>query len=101
MLAQVGSWIVVHGRTLDAPVREGRIDGLLHADGSPPYLIHWLDDDRRSVVFPGADATITAERPHAPRTSRVARSPLPGRTGLPGRAAAAVPSSSPSQDEDA
>ena len=66
MHAQVGHWIVVHGRTLDAPVRKGRIDELLHADGSPPYVVHWLDDDRRSVVFPGPDATITPGRPHAP-----------------------------------
>ena len=33
MGARVGDWIVVHGRTLDDPVREGRIDELLHADG--------------------------------------------------------------------
>ena len=65
MGAQVGDWIVVHGRTLDDPVREGRIDELLHADGSPPYLVHWLDDDRRSVVFPGPDAVVTSGRPHA------------------------------------
>jgi len=70
MHAQVGHWIVVHGRALDAPVREGRIDELLHPDGSPPYLVHWLDDDRRSVVFPGPDATITAERPHATESVR-------------------------------
>jgi hypothetical protein len=66
--ARVGDWIVVHGRTLDDPVREGRIDELLHADGSPPYLVHWLDDDRRSVVFPGPDAVVTPGRPHATGT---------------------------------
>ena len=70
MHAQVGHWIVVHGRTLDASAREGRIDELLHPDGSPPYLVHWLDDDRRSVVFPGPDATITAQRPHAADSPR-------------------------------
>ncbi len=67
MRAEVGYWIVVHGRTLDAPSREGRVEELLHEDGSPPYLVHWLDDDRRSVVFPGPDATVLAERPHVTR----------------------------------
>jgi len=80
MRARVGDWIVVHGRTLDDPVREGRIDGLLHADGSPPYLVHWLDDDRRSVVFPGPDAVVTAGRPHAPRHAAGAPS-VPVRPG--------------------
>jgi len=64
MQAQPGQWIVVHGRNVDAHVREGQIDELLHADGSPPYLVHWMDDDSRSVVFPGPDATITPQRPH-------------------------------------
>jgi hypothetical protein len=62
MSVRVGDWIVVHGRTLDAPVREGRIDGLIHADGSPPYLVHWLDDDRHSLFFPGPDAVVTEAR---------------------------------------
>ncbi|MET0765930.1 MAG: DUF1918 domain-containing protein [Blastococcus sp.] len=65
MRAKVGDWVVVHGRLLDAPVREAQIEGLLHADGSPPYRVRWLDDGRRSVVFPGPDAVITSARPHA------------------------------------
>jgi hypothetical protein len=65
MRAHVGDRLVVHGRTLDAPVREGRIEELLHPDGSPPYLVHWLDDGRRSVVFPGSDAVLSPTRPHA------------------------------------
>ena len=69
MHAEVGNWIIVHGRTLDAPSREGRIDEVVHEDGSPPYLVHWLDDDHRSVVFPGPDATIVPERPHASRAA--------------------------------
>ena len=32
MRAEVGYWIVVHGRTLDAPSREGRIDEVMHED---------------------------------------------------------------------
>lgn len=73
MHARVGDWIVVHGRTLDAPGREGLIDELLHPDGSPPYRVHWLDDDRHSVFFPGPDAVVTAGRPHAPAQQAASR----------------------------
>ncbi|SEO84162.1 DUF1918 domain-containing protein [Trujillonella endophytica] len=64
MQAQVGHWLVVHGRTLDAPVREGLIVGVPHADGSPPYEVRWTDDERTSLVFPGADTTVVPHPPH-------------------------------------
>jgi hypothetical protein len=63
--AQVGNWLVVHGRALDDPVREGEVVEVPHADGSPPYLVHWLDDDRLSLVFPGSDAVVVPTAPHA------------------------------------
>nr|SBO96077.1 hypothetical protein BN4615_P5593 [Nonomuraea gerenzanensis] len=31
-----------------------------HADGSPPYLVRWLDTGRESLVFPGRDARVVA-----------------------------------------
>jgi hypothetical protein len=62
--AQVGNWVVVHGRTLDDPVREGLVVEVPHPDGSPPYLVRWLDDDRTSLVFPGPDATLLPSTPH-------------------------------------
>jgi hypothetical protein len=65
MRARVGDWIVVRGRTFGALGREGRIDELLHADGSPAAAGALLDDDRRSVLFPGPEAVVTAGRPHA------------------------------------
>jgi hypothetical protein len=63
--ARVGDWLAVYGRTLDAPVRHGQVVEVPHADGSPPYLVHWLDDGRRSLVFPGPDAVVTEHGPHA------------------------------------
>ncbi|RFU20476.1 DUF1918 domain-containing protein [Geodermatophilus marinus] len=63
MHAEVGDWLVVHSRRVDDGVRTGLITAVPHADGSPPYVVHWLDDERWSVVFPGPDATL---RPHAP-----------------------------------
>ena len=64
MKAQVGNWLVVHGRNLDDPAREGLVVEVPHPDGSPPYLVRWLDDDRVSLVFPGPDATLLTSAPH-------------------------------------
>jgi hypothetical protein len=61
--AEVGDWLVVRSRLLDQPVRTGEIVEVRHPDGSPPYVVHWLDDERLSVVFPGADAVVTPDPP--------------------------------------
>ncbi|MGY1633466.1 DUF1918 domain-containing protein [Geodermatophilus sp. SYSU D01186] len=65
MHARVGDWLAVYSSTVDAPVRRGQIVEVPHADGSPPYVVHWLDDERRSLVFPGPDAVVTTQAPHA------------------------------------
>lgn len=62
MRAQVGNWLVVHSRCVDDVVREGLVIEVPHADGSPPYVVRWLDDGRTSVVFPGPDATLRPGR---------------------------------------
>jgi Domain of unknown function (DUF1918) len=38
--------------------RIGVITECRHADGSPPYVVHWLDNDHEGFVFPGPDARI-------------------------------------------
>ncbi len=63
MYAEVGNWIVVHSRVLDAPVRIGRVVEVHHPDGSPPYVVRWNDDDRTSVVFPGSDTSVSVDPP--------------------------------------
>lgn len=60
----VGNWLVVHGRAVDHPVREGMIVEVPHADGSPPYVVRWLDTDRTSIVYPGPDTQVMAHAPH-------------------------------------
>jgi hypothetical protein len=62
--AEVGNWLVIHGRNLDDPAREGVVVEVPHADGSPPYRVRWLDDDHVSMVFPGPDATVLPAAPH-------------------------------------
>jgi hypothetical protein len=76
--AEVGNWLVVHGRTLDAPTREGLIVEVPHADGSPPYVVHWLDQDRLSTVFPGPDTTVSSVAPHSAGASHHGRPGGPG-----------------------
>jgi hypothetical protein len=73
--AEVGNWLVVHSRSLDVPTREGQIVEVLHADGSPPYVVHWLDQDRLSTVFPGPDTTVSTVAPHGTGASASPRSP--------------------------
>jgi len=65
MHAEVGNWLVIHGRALDDPVREGLVVDVPHGDGTPPYLVRWTDDDRLSLVFPGSDAELLTVTPHA------------------------------------
>jgi Domain of unknown function (DUF1918) len=76
--AEVGNWLVVHSRSLDTPVREGQIVEVPHADGSPPYVVHWLDQDRLSTVFPGPDTTVSLVAPHAARTPTAGRAESSG-----------------------
>ncbi len=65
--AHVGDWLVLHGRTVDEPTRRGQVVEVPHADGSPPWVVRWTDDDHTSVVVPGPDATVEAAGPPPPR----------------------------------
>ncbi|TVT30642.1 DUF1918 domain-containing protein [Amycolatopsis cynarae] len=58
MRAEPGDWILIRGRTVDLPWQRGRILEVRSPDGSPPYLVRWVADDRVSLLFPGPDATV-------------------------------------------
>jgi hypothetical protein len=58
MEAEVGDWLVMKGFTIDQPDQRGLITEVHSADGSPPYVVHWLDSDHVATVFPGPDAII-------------------------------------------
>lgn len=70
MKASVGDRIVIASDRLDRPSRDGRIIECRNADGSPPYLIEWLDTGRTALFFPGSDAHVEhlggVETPHEP-----------------------------------
>lgn len=58
MRATVGDRLIVEGTYGAGNQRKGLVVGVEHADGTPPYRVHWLDDGRESLVFPGPDARI-------------------------------------------
>ncbi|MET9342912.1 DUF1918 domain-containing protein [Nonomuraea sp. NPDC003804] len=58
MKAAVGDRLVVEGAHQGDERRVGIIVSLHHDDGTPPYLVRWLDDDRETLVYPGPDAHV-------------------------------------------
>ncbi|GII63060.1 hypothetical protein Skr01_31450 [Sphaerisporangium krabiense] len=58
MKAEVGDRLVLEGTRPGSHRRVGVITALHHDDGSPPYDVHWLDQDHECLVFPGPDAHI-------------------------------------------
>jgi hypothetical protein len=62
MKAKVGDRLVRHSVPVDEPRHAGVIVRVRHDDGSPPYVVRWLDG-HESLVFPGSDATIEPATP--------------------------------------
>lgn len=58
MKATVGDWLVMKGLTIDQPEQRGLITEVHSDDGSPPYVVHWLDSGHVATVFPGSDAIV-------------------------------------------
>ena len=58
MKAKVGDWLVIKGTTIDQPDQRGLISEVHSPDGSPPYVVRWLETDHVATVFPGTDAVV-------------------------------------------
>ena len=58
MKAQVGDWLVIKGMTVDRPDHRGLFTEVRSSDGSPPYVVRWLDSDDPATVVPGPDAMV-------------------------------------------
>ena len=58
MKAKVGDWLVMKGFTIDKPEQRGLITEVHAEDGSPPYVVQWLDNGHVATVFPGPDAIV-------------------------------------------
>ena len=57
MIANVGDQLVIEGRTVDAPRREGEVLEVRGSNGGPPYVVRW-SDGHEGLTFPGADAHV-------------------------------------------
>jgi hypothetical protein len=60
MKAQVGDRLICEGAHVGDHRRIGVVIELRHADGTPPYVVRWLDDEQEALVFPGPDARVEA-----------------------------------------
>jgi len=58
MKAKVGDFLVIKGTTVEQHDQRGVITEVRSADGSPPYVVHWLANDHIATVYPGPDALI-------------------------------------------
>ncbi|MBX6386122.1 MAG: DUF1918 domain-containing protein [Microbispora sp.] len=59
MRAAVGDRLIVESIHSGGTGRIGIVVALYHTDGSPPYHVRWLDEERETVCFyPGPDARI-------------------------------------------
>jgi hypothetical protein len=58
MKAHVGDRLVLEGTHVGDQRRVGVITALRRPDGTPPYLVRWLDNDHEALVFPGPDARV-------------------------------------------
>jgi hypothetical protein len=70
MKAKVGNWLVMKGTTIDRADRRGLITEVHSADGSPPYVVRWLDSDHVATVFPGTDAVVVTAAEQAAADER-------------------------------
>jgi len=60
MKAKVGDRLVLEGTHVGDPRRVGIVTALRHEDGSPPYMVRWLDTGKEGLVFPGSEAHVEA-----------------------------------------
>ena len=58
MHALVGDRLILEGTHVGDHRRVGVVMELRHPDGTPPYVVRWLDDGNEGLVFPGPDARV-------------------------------------------
>jgi hypothetical protein len=59
MQAKVGDRLVVEGKTVDQPRKDGEVIEVHGENGGPPYLVRW-SDGHEGLTFPGPDAHVVA-----------------------------------------
>jgi hypothetical protein len=51
MLAKMGDWLVIKRPATEQSDHRGLITEVRSSDGSPPYVVRWLDTGRVAMVF--------------------------------------------------
>ncbi len=62
MKGHVGDRLVLKGTHVGDHTRVGVITEVRREDGTPPYVVKWLDTGHEALVFPGPDAHVEAGR---------------------------------------
>jgi len=73
MKAKVGDWLVMKGVTVGQVEQRGLITEVHSTDGSPPFMVRWLDSDHVAMVFPGPDAIVVTAAEQAAADERTMR----------------------------
>lgn len=66
MKANVGDRLIVEGARMGDSRRVGLVVALRHEDGSPPYVVQWLEDGHEGLFFPGLDSRVQAKPAASP-----------------------------------
>jgi hypothetical protein len=61
MKAAVGDRLIIESARDHERRRIGVITEVRHADGTPPYLVRWVDEKHETLVFPGPDARVVSK----------------------------------------
>jgi hypothetical protein len=69
MKAAVGDRLVVRGRRSGEPNRTAEILEVRGPDGSPPYLVRWVEDGHVGLFHPGSDAVVEHVKGRRKRTA--------------------------------
>ena len=70
MRGHVGDWLVMKGTTVGRPDRRGLITEVHSSDGSPPFVVRWLDTGHEATVFPSSDARVVSAAEQAAADER-------------------------------
>ena len=64
MNAAPGDRLVIRGHNVGDHDRVGILTEVRGPDGTPPYVVKWLDTEHECLIFPGADAVVQPGRHH-------------------------------------
>jgi len=70
MQAKVGDFLVVKGTTVEQHDQRAVITEVRSADGAPPYVVRWLNNDHVATVYPGPDALVVTAAEQAAADAR-------------------------------